>query len=103
MVVTTSTDSCVSARSGAENQTKVRQTTRPAPPIRISAASRWNLAWAAAPIAQAAPTSQSRAKSAVSGRPGRSPQLRPDTASEAATTTMQLRISMNICACSRRV
>ena len=40
-VVTISTRSCVRARSGAENQTKVMQVTRPAPPRRISAASRW--------------------------------------------------------------
>ena len=35
--------SCVSARSGAENQAKVRQVTSPAPPTMISAARRWNL------------------------------------------------------------
>ena len=33
--MTTSTNSCVSARSGAENQTKVTQVTSPAPPSRI--------------------------------------------------------------------
>ena len=39
-VVTTSTAICVSARSGAENQAKVRQVTSPAPPTMISAARR---------------------------------------------------------------
>ena len=38
--VTTSTVSWVSARSGAENHTKVRQTTSPAPPENASAAKR---------------------------------------------------------------
>ena len=37
-VVTISTSNWVTARSGAENQTKVTQVTSPAPPIRISAA-----------------------------------------------------------------
>ena len=49
MVVTTSTTICVSARSGAENQTNVRQVTRPAPPINVTATSRWNFAITAAP------------------------------------------------------
>ncbi len=43
--VTTSTDSCVNARSGAENQTKVRQVINPAPPASASEARRWYLAW----------------------------------------------------------
>ena len=45
-VVTTSTTSWVSARSGAENQTNVRQVTSPATLISVSAASRWNFAHA---------------------------------------------------------
>ena len=43
-VVTVSTTSWVSARSGADSQTKLMQVTRPAPPSRMSAARRWNLA-----------------------------------------------------------
>ena len=60
-MVTTSTSSWVAARSGADSQTKLTQDTSPAPPVRISAASRWNLAWLAAPIAHAAPSSHSMA------------------------------------------
>ncbi|MNL19596.1 hypothetical protein D3C87_1408050 [compost metagenome] len=43
-VVTTSTTSCVSARSGAENQTKVTQVIRPQTLTMVSAARRWYLA-----------------------------------------------------------
>ena len=43
-VVTISTRSCVTARSGAESQTKEMQLARPAPLIRISAARRWYFA-----------------------------------------------------------
>ena len=48
-MVTISTVSCVRARSGAENQTKVAQVTRPAPPDSVRAASRWYFACQAAP------------------------------------------------------
>ena len=47
-MVTTSTASCVSARSGAENQTNVRQMTSPATASIVSAARRWNFACQAA-------------------------------------------------------
>ena len=67
-VVTTSTAICVSARSGAENQANVRQVTRPAPPTMISAASRWNFACIAAPIAHAAPTTHSSANDGIERR-----------------------------------
>ncbi|MCY1439441.1 hypothetical protein D9M71_556770 [compost metagenome] len=43
-VVTTSTTNWVSARSGAENQTKVMQVIRPQTLTMISAARRWYLA-----------------------------------------------------------
>ena len=103
MVVTTSTASCVSARSGAENQTKVRLVARPAPPSISSAASRWNFACVAAPMAQAAPTTQISTKSQPSGTRGRLPQLRPEDQSEAVMAAMPTSTSSSICGCSRRV
>ena len=60
-VVTASTDSCVSARSGAENHAKVMTVTKPATLISASAVSRWYLACHAAPNAAAMPTAHSRA------------------------------------------
>ena len=61
-VVMISTSSWVTARSGAENQTKVTQVTTPAPPSSARAAKRWYFACQAAPMAQAAPASQTSAK-----------------------------------------
>ena len=103
MVVTTSTASCVSARSGAENQTKVRLVAKPAPPSISRAARRWNLACVAAPMAQAMPTTQISTKSQPSGTRGRLPQLRPEDHSEAVMAAMPTSTSSSICGCSRRV
>ena len=88
-MVTTSTRSWVTARSGAESQTKDRQVTTPTPPTRTSAAKRWYFACQAAAIAQAAPTSQSSAKSGsklggVRGSSRSAPQS-AETASAKAT------------------
>ena len=47
-MVTISTRSWVTARSGADSQTKVRQVTSPAPPTSTSAAKRWYFACQAA-------------------------------------------------------
>ena len=74
MVVTTSTTICVSARSGAENQTKVAQVTRPAPPINVIATSRWNFAISAAPTAQTAPMTHKITNAGDADSRSRSPQ-----------------------------
>src|SRR5690606_9230895 len=74
-VVTVSTSNWVSARSGAESQTKLTQLTRPAPDIRINAARRWNLACHAAPIAQNAPTIHKAAKPGLIGVMPAEPKL----------------------------
>ncbi|MNP21446.1 hypothetical protein D3C76_1140630 [compost metagenome] len=76
-MVTTSTTSCVRARSGAENQTKVMQVINPHTLTMVRAASRWYLACQAAPRAQAIAINQSVTKTPEPGIFGRSPQLRP--------------------------
>src|SRR3546814_3184249 len=72
-----SSDVC-SSDLGADSHTKLTHDTSPAPPVRISAARRWNLAWVAAPIAHAAPSSHSRANA------GSMPDQRGDGASNDA-------------------
>lgn len=101
--MTISTASCVSARSGAENQTNVRQVTRPAPPIMISAASRWNLPCAAAPSAQAIPIAHSSTNSGEAGTRGRSPQPNSWPRVAATATASAVTTTSAICACRRRV
>ncbi|MNF85466.1 hypothetical protein D3C84_678610 [compost metagenome] len=92
-VVTTSTASCVSARSGAENHTKVTHVIRPQTLTMVRAASRWYLAWYAAPSAQTMASNHSVTKTIEPGIFGRSPQTRllcsigMSPASTAASTT----------------
>ena len=102
-VVTTSTESCVRARSGAENQTKVMQQTSPAPPSSVNAASRWYLACHAAPTAQAAPSSHSSTKAGDAGSSARSPGAAPRVHKPAAPATTARPTNHISCACSRRV
>ncbi len=66
-MVTTSTSSWVAARSGADSHTKLTHDTSSAPPVGTSAARRWNLAWLAAPIAQAAQAAPRSHSSANAG------------------------------------
>ncbi|MCY1445135.1 hypothetical protein D9M71_616400 [compost metagenome] len=75
--MTTSTTSCVSARSGAENQTKVMQVISPQTLTMVKAARRWYLACQAAPKAQPIAISQRMTNTPEPGILGRSPQLRP--------------------------
>src|SRR5699024_5058228 len=60
--VTTSTVNCVRAKSGEDNQAKVKLVTSPAAPDNSKAAGRWNLAKYATPMALAPPTIQSKKK-----------------------------------------
>ncbi len=77
-VVTTSTSSCVKARSGAESQAKVMQVASPAPLNKTSAASRWNLACQAAATAQTIPTTQSAANAGSTPEKVRRPGWKPE-------------------------
>ena len=101
-MVTTSTSSWVAARSGADSHTKLTQETSPAPPVSTSAARRWNLAWLAAPIAQAAPSSHSSANAGSTlAQRGRKPNgalvaARPPATSASSTISSS-------CDCSRRL
>ena len=103
-MVTVSTTSCVSARSGADSQTKLMQVTRPAPPSRMSAARRWNLALYAAPKAQAIADRPDQRECKVERRCAARPQIQalvriaaPEPTNSAAHTS-----SCN-CGWSRRV
>ena len=103
MVVTTSTESCVSAKSGAENQTKVSAVLKPVPPKNSRAAKRWNLAWWAAPMAQAAPTNQTSANSQLGSKRGRLPQPKPCWKSVAETSTTDTNTMTKACTWKRLV
>ena len=76
-MVTTSTTSCVSARSGAENQMKVMQVINPQTLTMVRAASRWYLACHAAPRAQAMAISHRATNTPEPAIFGRVPQVRP--------------------------
>ena len=102
-IVTTSTASCVSARSGAENQAKVMHSTRPTTPSNVRAARRWNLACQAAATAAAAPTLHSSTKSSVAGTRARSPQVSGTISAEATPVRPAITTIINSCGCSRRV
>ena len=103
MVVTTSTTICVSARSGAENHKNVMHTHIPAPPSRVSAASRWYLACHAAATAHTAPSTHSKAKAGDSGSCTRSPMGRPRTHSGNTPASSAAQTSHIICQCRRSV
>ena len=100
--MTTSTAICVSARSGAENHANVSAVTSPAPPVMIKAARRWYLPWFAAPIAQAAPTTQSSAKTGLSGVSGWSPACQPAPRSGTAAAKIATSTISSSCDCRRR-
>jgi hypothetical protein len=93
MVVTASTVSCVSARSGAENQMKVRETATPATPASMTAARRCRLAIQAAAIAAAPPTIQRPAKVGASGRTGRGPGPAPSRSASSASRSVTITIA----------
>ena len=102
-VVTTSTTSCVSARSGAENHTKVMQVIMPHTLTMVRAASRWYLACQAAPRAQAIASSHRVTNTMEPGIFGRSPQLRPLLSSGISPPITATSTSRNNCVCRRLV
>ena len=102
-VVTASTTSWVSAKSGAENQMKVMQQTSPAPDASINAASRWNLACHAAPSAQTMPMNHVIANIGENGSNSRPPRTTGVCQSAAPAATTAKAMSSNSCDCSRRV
>ena len=102
-VVTISTTSCVSARSGAENHKKVTQVHSPAPPISASAASRWYLACQAAATAHTMPIAHSSTKPQDSGSPVRSPMGTPRDHSGSAAAATAMATTHSICHCRRCV
>ena len=102
-VVTSSTEICVSARSGAENHRKVMQVARPAPPSSVSAAMRWYLACHAAATADTAPKIHSSTKAGESGSAPRWPSCRPCNHRGKAPASKAAPTSQSICHCRRRV
>ena len=102
-VVTTSTVSWVSPRSGAENQRKVRQVTTPAPLIIISAASRWYLACQAAPSAHSPPMIHMPTKYGETASGERVPPCGSFSCRLALTSSTQTAMIRKSCCCSRRV
>lgn len=101
-VVTVSTISWVSARSGADSHRKVTLVARPVPPTSASAASRWYLAFQAAATAQPAPISQSSANSGWMPPSGGTAKACSGRASSSGTATMAT-INTSSCGCRRRV
>ena len=106
-VVTASTDSCVSARSGAENHAKVTTVTRPDTLISAKAVSRWYLACQTAPSEAPMPTSHSSANMGEKVSGGRVPVLttgpRPCSHKVAVALPTVTPTSKSSCGCRRRV
>ena len=101
--VTTSTESWVSARSGAENHAKVMHSARPTTLSMASAARRWNLAWLAAPMAQAPAITHISTNSGVAGTLARSPQVSGTIKADARPARPAIASIANSCGCRRRV